>query len=452
MHPASLLLLAALAVGVLIALVSIVRLHAAIALSLVALAMGVAAGMSPLQTVQAFEQGVGATLGSIALVIALGAILSALLARSGGAEMVAAAAVSNVSRTALPWAVTVIGFVLGTPVFFAVGLVLLVPIVAQVAAAAAVPALSLALPLVAGLSVTHGLLPPHPGPLAAIGLLGADPGQTLLYGLIVAVPATIVSGPVFATVIVPRLGTRRTAPTAPGAPDPRPARTAARRPTPPGLAATIVTMLLPVILMLAGSLGTIAAGPGPMRSASQFVGSPLVAMLAAVVAGYYVFGVRTGIGRAELLALTEESLTPIATILLIVAAGGGFGRVLDQAGVGRAIAGAAASLHLSPFVVGWTIAVLFRLGVGSATVAVTTAAGMMAPIIVATPGVSRELMVVALGAGALIASHVNDGGFWLVKEYLDLSVPEALATWTVLETIIAVLGLASVLALSTVVG
>jgi GntP family gluconate:H+ symporter len=450
MNPASLLLLTAIAVAVLIVLVSVLRVHAAIALSVVALAVGVVAGMPPLDVVRAFQDGVGATLGSIALVIALGAILSALLARSGGAELVAAAAVANVSRRALPWAVGLIGFVLGTPVFFAVGLVLLVPIVAQVAAAAGVPALSLGLPLVSGLSVTHGLLPPHPGPLAAIGLLGADPGRTLLYGLLAAVPCTILSGPVFGGLIVPRLrpDAGRQSPGTATAPA---TGTSASRRTPPGPTATILTMLLPVILMLAGSLGAIALAGGPGRSLAQFAGNPLVAMLAAAITGFYVFGIRTGMGRAELLALTEESLAPIASILLIVAAGGGFGRVLDQAGVGRAIAGAASSLHLSPFVVGWTIAVLFRVGVGSATVAVTTAAGMMAPMLAATPGVSRELMVVALGAGALVASHVNDGGFWLVKEYLDLSVTEALATWTVLETIIAVVGLASVLGLSLVV-
>jgi GntP family gluconate:H+ symporter len=401
--------------------------------------------------VQAFQNGVGATLGSIALVIALGAILSALLARSGGAELVAAAAVSNVSRRTLPWAVGLIGFVLGTPVFFAVGFVLLLPIVAQVATAAGVPVLALALPLVSGLSVTHGLLPPHPGPLAAIGLLGADPGRTLLYGLIVALPCTVLSGPVFAAVIVPRLRPRADR-TPPATPAPPGLVTPATPRTQPGLAATIVTMLLPVILMLAGSLGTAAFPGGALHSIAEFAGSPLVAMLAAVALGFYVFGVRVGMGRAQLQTLTEESLTPIASILLIVAAGGGFGRVLDQAGMGRAIAGAAASLHLSPFVVGWTIAVLFRVSVGSATVAVTTAAGMMAPMLAAEPGVSRELMVVALGAGALIASHVNDGGFWLVKEYLGLSVPEALGTWTVLETIIAVVGLASVLALAAVLG
>jgi GntP family gluconate:H+ symporter len=451
MSPASLLLLAAIAVAILIVLVSVLRVHAAIALSVVALALGMAAGMPPLASVQAFQDGVGATLGSIALVIALGAILSALLARSGGAQLVASAAVSSVGRQALPWAVSLIGFVLGTPVFFAVGLVLLVPIIAQVAAAAGMPALALGLPLVSGLSVTHGLLPPHPGPLAAIGLLGADPGRTLLYGLIVAVPCAILSGPVFGAFIVPRL--RRDADRRSSATVAQPAAEApADRHTPPRPAATIITMLLPVILMLAGSLGTIAFSGGMALSLAQFAGSPLVAMLVAVIAGFYVFGVRTGMRPAELLAVTEESLAPIASILLIVAAGGGFGRVLDQAGVGRAIAGAASSLHLSPLVVGWTIAVLFRVGVGSATVAVTTAAGMMAPMLAATPDVSRELMVVALGAGALVASHVNDGGFWLVKEYLDLSVPEALATWTVLETIIAVVGLAAVLGLSLVVG
>jgi len=444
--PALLIALAVGGVAVLVVLVSVVRLHAFVALTTVALAVGLAAGLAPGDVVRSFQDGVGATLGAVALVIALGALLGTLLAESGGAEVVANAIVGRVSVRQLPWAVGGIGFVLGTPVFFPVGLVLLVPVVRAIAAAARVPFLLLAVPLIAGLSASHGLVPPHPGPIVAVGTLKADPGLSLVYSLLTAAFATIVAGPLFAMVIVPRL---RRPEAADASPDPvRPAETVR---TPPALLPTLFTVLLPVILMLGGAVASLWLPVGPARTTAAFLGNPLVAMAAAVFAALAVFGWRRGVSTRELLQSAERSLWPVAGIVLVVGAGGGFGRVLDQAGVGRAIADAAAAQHLSPLVLGWVLAALLRLSVGSATVAISTGAGLMLPLLETMPGINRELLVVSLGAGSIIASHVNDGGFWLVKEYLNLTVFETFAMWTVLETLIALAGLAAVLFLSLVV-
>jgi GntP family gluconate:H+ symporter len=220
----------------------------------------------------------------------------------------------------------------------------------------------------------------------------------------------------------------------------------------PALGVTLLTILVPVLLMLVAALAQSALADTAVRRAIVLAGSPLVAMLAATVLALFTFGSGCGFDRATLLRFAEESLPPIASVLLVVGAGGGFGRVLDAAGVDSAIAGAMSGMTLSPLVLGWTIAALLRLSVGSATVACVTAASIMAPIVAGLPGVSRDLMVVAIGAGSLIASHVNDGGFWLVKEYFNMTVGQTVATWTMLETIISVLGLAGVLALAAVVG
>jgi gluconate:H+ symporter, GntP family len=444
------MLLAAAVAGIvaLVVLVAWVRLHAFIALMLTALGIGLAAGMPPPAIVSAFQTGVGNTLGFIAIVIALGSVLGRLLAESGGAQVVAKRVIGTLGGARLPWAVALVALVIGLPVFFSVGLVLLLPIVAGLSAASGRATLWLGIPLLAGLSASHGLVPPHPGPIAAIQLLNADTGRCILYGVVAAAVATIVAGPLFGLWIGHRVAADRTLPVAPPA-----APTAGDAPARPPISftAALVVLLLPVILMLAATAADMLLPPSRARAAIDFAGSPAVAMLLATIAGYHVFGTRRGFTRTDLLRFTEESLGPIASVLLIVGAGGGLGRVLDDAGVGRAMAAIAVSMHVPALVFGWAIAALLRVAVGSATVAVTTAAGIMAPIAAASPDVSRELLVVSVGAGSLIASHVNDGGFWLVKEFFQLTVVETFATWTVLETIVSVVGLAVVLVLSLLV-
>jgi GntP family gluconate:H+ symporter len=442
MTPGEPILLAATAVAIvaLVALIARARWHPFVALSVVSLGLGFAVGLRPVDAVRAFQEGLGTTLGSTAGVISLGAMMGRLLALSGGAERLTARLIEVTGARRAPWAFAAAGLVIGLPVFFSVGFVLLMPLAFAASTAMSGPLSALALPLAAGLSAAHGLTPPHPGPLAALERLHADPGLVIVYGVLVAIPATIVAGPLFARLVAPRVNLVPGAIAAAGI--------SRRAPRQPSVPATLVTLLLPVLLMLGATAATLwmPAGTafGPWAAAA---GQPLVAMLLAVLASGVVFGLRCGLGSRDLLAACEESLAPIAGMLLVVGAGGGFGRVLDVAGVDDAIVGVARTLPLSPIVLGWVAAALLRIAVGSATVAITTAASLIAPLADAAPGTNRALLVVAMGAGSLAVSHVNDAGFWLVKEYLNASVAETLATWTVLETVIAVVGLAAVLLL-----
>ena len=437
------MIVAAAGVALVVLLITWARMPAFIALGAGSFFVGLAARMPPAEIPRAFQQGVGDTLGFIAIVIGLGTVIGKLLAESGGALVVARALAGAMGERRLDWAVMLTAFIVGLPVFFPVGLVLLAPVVFTLTRQTATPLLRLGIPLVAALSAAHGLVPPHPGPLAAIERLGADTGLTLFYSLIVGLPCAIVAGPIFARFVSGRLDVM------PGAMAEQFTEPASDRRT-PSLGATLLTILLPVLLMMLGALAQTTLPDGPVRGAAVFAGNPLVAMLLATILSLFTFGRAVGFNRSRLLRFAEESLPPIASVLLVVGAGGGFGRVLDAAGVDTAIAQAMEGLRLSPLVLGWVIASLLRVAVGSATVAVVTAASIMAPIAAAMPHVSRELLVIAVGAGSLIASHVNDGGFWLVKEYLNTTVPQTVATWTVLETIIAVVGLGAVLLLATV--
>ena len=450
MPPVALLAIAFAGVALVIVLVTWAKIPAFLALAAAALAVGLAARMPLPEITRAFQSGVGDTLGFVAMVIALGTVIGKLLAESGGAVVVADALAKALGERRLDWALMLSGFIIGLPVFFQVGLVLLAPVLFTAQRQTRTPLLRLGLPLVAGLSAAHGLVPPHPGPLAAIERLGADPGRTLLYSLIVGLPVSILAGPLYARYICRRVHVE------PGViaeqfthVDPRPTQHRTRTPS---LGITLVTMLLPVLLMLFAALAQTVMPDGAARRAVIFAGTPLAAMLVATLAAIYTFGHACGFTRARLLQFAEESLPPIAGVLLVVGAGGGFGRVLDAAEVDVAIASAMGGLRLSPLVMGWVIASLLRLSVGSATVAVITAASIMAPILPSMPGANRDLLVVAIGAGSLIMSHVNDGGFWLAKEYLNMSVPQTLATWSVVETIISVAALAGVLLLAVFIG
>jgi gluconate:H+ symporter, GntP family len=439
--PSLLPLWAFLSVVALVVLIARVHLNAFVALTLVSAGLGLVAGLPPASVARAYQDGVGATLGFIAPVIGLGTIFGRLLEESGGAGVLARRATQSVGVRALPWAVAFVGFLVGLPVFFSVGLVLLLPIVASLAEASGLALVTLALPLVAGLSASHGLVPPHPGPLVAIQLLHADTGLTILFGVAAALPA-VAAALLYAGRLGPLGGA--TSPAAAAA-----ARTDRAHQNPPGVATTTVMILLPVGLMLGASLASLVGRlPHALGSAIAFLGEPIVALLVSTLAAWQVFGRMRGFSTRTLLRFCEDSLTPVAGVLLVVGAGGGFGRVLAVSGVGEAVAHAVATLHLSPLVFGWIVAALLRLAVGSATVAVTTAAGLVAPLAAASPEVSRELLVVALGAGSIVASHVNDGGFWLVKEYLGLDVPATLKSWTVIETVLSVVALGAVLVLS----
>jgi GntP family gluconate:H+ symporter len=444
-HSTSLLLYTLLAVVGLIVLVSRFRLNSFIALVLASLFVGVCSGMKLPEIAKGFQEGVGSTLGFIAVVVGLGTMLGKMLAESGGAEVVAESFIRVFGQRQLHWVLAVIGFIVGLPVFFGVGLVLLVPLLFALCRDSKAPLLFLGLPLVAGLSASHGLVPPHPGPIVAIEKLGADTGRTIFFSLLIGFPTALIAGP-----LIVRLLTRRVAVEAGGI-GATLAR-GARRGTRPGFALTLFTILLPVLLMM---LATLADLKLPKESAARgwldFVGAPLISMLIAVLFSFYSLGKACGFGGKEILKFTEDCVGPAASILLVVGAGGGFSRILVLGGVDTAIADAAKGMSLSPLLLGWLVAALIRVAVGSATVAITLAASILAPIAAATPGTHRELLVLALGAGSLIASHVNDGGFWFVKEYFNMTVSQTLRTWTVVETTISVVALVLILGVNTVV-
>ena len=441
-----LLLCVLLSVLGLILLISRFKVNAFVALILASVFMGLCSGMALPAIARSFQEGVGGVLGSVAAVIGLGTVLGRMLAESGGARVVAATLIGVMGAGRLPWAMLLIGFIVGIPVFFSVGLVLLVPILFTVVRQTGAPLLSLAIPLLAGLSVAHGLVPPHPGPLVAIGMLEADVGLTVAYSIAVGVPTALVAGPWLGAWLARRVPVT----TSGGLADQFAA--AGEYVTAPGFGVTIATILLPVGLMLVATVVDLTLPPEHhVRQWADFVGSPLVALLIAVMVSFYSFGLARGFGRERIATFAQESFGPVASVLLVVGAGGGFNRVLVESGAGGAIAAIAAASQVSVLLLGWLIAAALRIATGSATVAISTAAGIVAPMAAVSPDVSLELLVLAMGAGSLILSHVNDGGFWLVKEYLNLSVAQTLTTWTIMETVIAVVALAFILLLDVLV-
>jgi gluconate:H+ symporter, GntP family len=436
----TLLVYALLAVIGLVVLIAKLKVHPFIALTLASLFIGLCSGMPLAGIAQRFQEGVGAMLGSIAIVVGLGMILGKLLSESGGAQVVATTLIHALGEARLPWTMLLIGFLVGIPVFFTVGVVLLVPILFTLLKETRQPLLSLGIPMLAGLSVVHGLVPPHPGAMAAIGITKADPGKTILYSLGIGFAAAVVAGPLLGRFLAKRVQL------GPAAAVAREFSSAGSQVRPPCFLLAVFTITLPVLLMLLATMADLLLAKNhPARQGFEFIGSPVVAMLMATLFSFYSFGTARGFRGPKLLHLAESCLAPAGSILLVVGAGGGFNKVLVSSGVGEAITSLAQSASVSPLLLGWGVAALIRVATGSATVAITTAAGIAAPFAATVPGTNMELLVVATGAGSLILSHVNDGGFWFVKEYFGLTVTQTLRTWTVMETIISVVALFFVL-------
>jgi GntP family gluconate:H+ symporter len=338
-----------------------------------------------------------------------------------------------------------VAFIVGTPVFFQVGFVLLIPLVFTIARRTGLSLVKIGIPLVAGLSVVHGLLPPHPAAMLAVGTFSADVGLTILYGLLVGLPTAALAGPIFATWIAPRIVLPAENPLAAQL-------EGASTQEMPSFGIAVFTVLIPVLLMLVASAADVLLDAGsPIRSALQFIGHPIVALLLALLFSFWSLGRVRHFTREQLQKFCNDCLAPTATILLVIGAGGGFNQVLIQSGVGRAVADVARDAHASPLLLAWTVAALIRVATGSATVAMTTAAGIVAPIAASVPGTNAELLVLATGAGSLVLSHVNDAGFWLIKEFFNMTVPQTLKTWTVAETIIGIAGLGFVILLGLIV-
>ena len=424
------------AVAGLVILILKARFPAFLALVCASLYLGVATGVGLGDLARIFGDGVGNTLGSIAMVVALGALLGKLLEVSGGAALLAQHLLGwfGVARLALGMAA--VGLVVGLPVFFGVGVVLLIPVVRAMALQQGVSVASLGLPMVAGLAAAHGLVPPHPGPMVALGVLKADAGRTILYALLVGVPTALAAGPMLKGWFARHVGkTSSIDVVAKQDLNPEPLIR-------PALWAVLVLTLLPVGLMLVstGASFLLESGSG-LRSSLEFLGAPLVAMTAAVLFGMIWLSVSGCLKLGELGRQLEQSLGPTAAVLLVVGAGGGFNRVITASGLGSAIAQAAQQWHVAPIFLAWLLAAVVRVATGSSTVAITTAAGLLAPMLSSGSAIRPEWMVVSMGAGSLFASHVNDGGFWFVKEYLQLSVAQTLKTWSILTIVASVTGL-----------
>jgi GntP family gluconate:H+ symporter len=423
------------------------KLHAFIGLILASLCVGLCSGMELLSVAKSFQEGVGNTLGFIAVVVGLGTMLGKMLAESGGATVVARTFADWLGPGRLPVTMVLVAFIVGLPVFFGVGMLLLTPVVFSLARATRSPLLALGMPMVAGLSVSHCLVPPHVGPMVAIERLQADVGRTILYSIIVGLPTALLAGVWFskwAGKKWPEPPDAVAGNSITGAAGPAPASA-------PGFALTVFTIALPVVLMLLDTLARLTLPPeSSVRVWAGFAGSALVSMTVALLFSFWSFGSARGFNRGQILKFAEDCVGPAASIMLVVGAGGGFSKVLEKAGAAEAIARVVGGLDLSPLVLGWLVAALIRLAVGSATVTITLTAAMLAPVALAAPGLNRELLVLAIGAGSMIASHVNDGGFWFVKESLGLTVPQTLKTWTVLETVVSVVALLFTLLLGAV--
>lgn len=443
--PHSIFLLAStlVAVVVLILLITVVRLNPFLTLFLVSLGLAMSAGMPLATVIKSFEAGMGGTLGHIAIVVALGTMLGKMMAESGGADQVAHTLIRLFGRKRVPWAMMVIGLVIGLPAFFEVGFVLLIPIAFTVARRTGTSLILVALPMVAGLSVVHGLVPPHPAALLAVAIYKANVGRTILYALLVGVPTAVLAGPLYAKLIAPHVALPAESPMAADFTEHGEERSL------PGFGLTLITILLPVVLMILGSWADSIAAPGTgVNEALRLIGNDDLALFTGVLFSFITLGTLRGFSRDTILRFTNDCLAPTATITLLVGAGGGFGRVLQDSGVSHAIITIAVQMHVPLLLMAWLLAAWMRLATGSATVAMTTAAGIVAPIALHAAYPHPELLAIATGAGSLIFSHVNDGGFWLVKEYLGMSVPDTMKSWSVCETIIAVVAFGLTCALS----
>jgi gluconate:H+ symporter, GntP family len=443
------------AILVIVLLVARYKVHPFIALTIGALGMGLVAPEPPADLIDSFKGGAGDVLGNVGIILALGTMLGALLASSGGAGQIAHTIIARSGGgPRLPWAMALIAMIVGIPLFFEIGVVLLIPVIFTVARELAASGrrvegstyLLLGIPALAGLSVLHGLVPPHPGPLVGIGALHADLGTTLAYGLIVAVPTIAICGPIFgrfasrwATADPPRELIERVA-------------SDTQHDNPPSFGLTLFTILLPVGLMLLRTAADLIYDEGEkVRDWAEFIGDPIIALLIAVLVAMYTLGAARGFSTDKTRELLTASLAPAASILLIIGAGGAFKQVLIDSGIGDAIAKGVEDAGISALLLGWLVAVLIRLATGSATVAITTAAGIMAPIVAHDAAVSRPLLVLAIGCGSLFLSHVNDAGFWLINQYFGMSVKDTFKTWSAMETLISVVGVAGVMALSAIV-
>lgn len=409
-----------------------------ISLLVVAILAGLFLGMKPDQLLQSIEKGVGSTLGGLALIICLGAFLGKILEVTGAAEQITTTLIHAFGLKNIQWAVMFTGFLIGIPLYYNAGFVILVPLVVALTRKTRLPLLYIVIPMAASLSTTHCFLPPHPGPVVLVKAFNADMGKVLLYGVVMAIPAVIVAGP-FLGKLLKHLTTPEQ--------DRALTMTTTSQASQPSVAASLVFALMPVAIIAMGVAAAQVLAPGNLLYTTlHFMGDPVIALLITVLLAVYWLGIRAGSSMAQMMKLLSDSIAGIAMILLIITAGGVFKQVLIDSGTGSYIAGFSTHWQMPPLLFAWVITALLRVMIGSATVAGITAAGVVAPLL-AAGNASPELMVLAVGAGSVFGSHINDSGFWMFKEFFGLTLPQTLRSWTVMETIISVVGLIGVLAL-----
>ncbi|UOY07091.1 gluconate:H+ symporter [Muricauda sp. SCSIO 64092] len=434
------LLIVALGILILFILIAKVKLNAFLCFILVSLFVGIFQGMELEILVKSIQAGIGNTLGFLVLILGLGAMLGKLVADSGAAQQITTKLVSAFGIKYVQWAVVLTGFIVGVPMFYSVGFVILIPLVFTIAISTKLPLLYVGLPMLTSLSVTHGYLPPHPAPTAIATMFNADIGKTLLYGIIIAIPAIIVAGPLFARTIkkVKAKPLKEFYSTV-----------EFKEEELPGISKSVFTALLPIILIILAIIAEQLLPDNQLKFILKFIGNPVIAMLIAVLVAIYTLGLSQGKKMKDVMDSLSTSVTSITMILLIIAGAGALKEVLVDSGVSGYIAELLKDSSFSPLVLAWLIATVIRVCVGSATVAGLTAAGIALPL-ASTTGVNTELMVLAIGSGSLMLSHVNDSGFWLFKEYFNLSIKDTLSTWTVMETLVGIMGLLGTLVLSTI--
>jgi len=429
------------AIGVLLLLVLMIgfKVNGFLSLIFVSLVVGIAEGMPAIKVITSIQNGVGGTLGYLALVLGFGAMLGKLIADTGAAQRIASTLISKFGKKNIQWAVVLTGLLVGVAMFYEVGFVLLIPLVFTISAETELPLLYIGVPMAAALSVTHGFLPPHPGPTAIAVIYGANISMTLIYGIIIAIPTVIVAGPLFSKCL------KRFEHQPPkGLYNP----IIFKEEELPSFGVSVLTAIVPVVLMALAAICEMSLPKtSGIRQLSEFIGNPVMAMFISVAFAVFMLGINRGKKMVDVMNIVSESISGIAMILLIIGGGGALKQVLIDSGVGNYISNMMSGSNISPLLLAWLIAALLRLSLGSATVAAMTTAGIILPII-AISHVNPALMVLATGAGSLIFSHVNDPGFWIFKEYFNLSIKETLCSWSIMETIISVMGLIGVLVIN----
>lgn len=446
-----LLLIALASVLVLVALiVSRIRLHPLLALLVVSIGVGFATGMAPGEIVKNLTNGAGKTLGAVGVVIALGAMLGKILADSGTTERLAGAILQRTSERMIPWAMTLVAFVIGIPMFFEVGLVVMLPLIFSVARKLesnerfkGSAYVYVGVPVIAALAAMHGMVPPHPGPLTAIATLHTTVGPTMLYGFLAVIPAMVLGGPLYGALITPRMSTR---PDAALLEQFTSGKKEGGEGSAPSIGMGVLCALLPALLMLVHALAEVLLPKDSgLLHAAAFLGNPLVAMLLGVVFASITLGYLRGADAEKLRDALGQSLKPIAGIMLIIAGGGAFQQILTSAKVGDAIVHMTQQFALPPLVLGWMIAMLLSVSTGSATVGIVGAAGLLAPLAASDPSLNVPLLALAIGCGSLFFNYANHAGFWMVKESFGMSMGEATKTITVVQSIVSFVGLLMVL-------